>query len=229
MTTIPTTAALSERGRIPLELEYCAPALVFGIMTTLEGYFAPELYPAIYTAKVIAVTATLLLWRRPLTEIKPAWNVVLPSVLVGAAIIAFWIAGERWIPYPHLGERSGYDPFTALPPAGAAAFLAVRFYGLVLLVPVFEEILWRSFLLRYITNPDMSKVPIGAFSTVALLLVCAAASLSHTEWLVALGANLVFCFWLKRTRSLFAVIVAHAAANLLLGVYVLTTGNWQLW
>lgn len=228
--TMPTTTtALQERGRIAPELEYCAPALVFGAMTALEGYLAPELYPAVYTAKVVAVTATLLAFRRPLAEIRPAWNVVLPSVLVGAAIIAFWIAGERWIPYPHLGERSGYDPFSTLSPAGAMAFLAVRLYGLVLLVPVFEEILWRSFLLRYITDQDMSKVPMGAFSTVALAVVCVAAAVSHTEWLVALVANLVFCLWLKQTRSLFAVIVAHATANLLLGIYVLTTGNWQLW
>jgi CAAX prenyl protease-like protein len=220
---------MRNHGRIPIELEYCAPAIVFGAMTALEGYLAPELYPLIYTIKVVLVTATLLLWRRPLAEIQPSWKLVLPSAAVGAAIIAIWIAGERWIPYPHLGERSAYDPFTALPPAGATAFLAVRLYGLVLLVPVFEEILWRSFLLRYITDPDMSKVPMGVFSNLALGVVCAAAAISHTEWLVALAGNLIFCLWLRRTRSLFAVIVAHAVANLLLGVYVLTTGNWQLW
>ena len=108
-------------------------------------------------------------------------------------------------------ERYDHSPRC---PAGAAAFLA-SLYGLVLLVPVFEEILWRSFLLRYITDQDCRGAD-REFSTVALVIVCAAAALSHTEWLVALVAKLTL-LWLKRTRSLFAVIVAHAVA-LLLGV-----------
>jgi hypothetical protein len=35
--------------------------------------------------------------------------------------------------------------------------------------------------------------------------------------------------WLRRTRSLFATIVAHAATNAALGAYVFTAHEWQYW
>ena len=35
--------------------------------------------------------------------------------------------------------------------------------------------------------------------------------------------------WLMvRTRNIWDCVVAHAVTNLLLGIYVVTTGNWQL-
>jgi len=39
----------------------------------------------------------------------------------------------------------------------------------------------------------------------------------------------VFAYWLRRTRSLLGVIVAHATANAALGGYVLATGEWRYW
>ena len=164
----------------------------------------------------------------PLPAASPLWG--LPSVLVGAAVFALWVGVELWLDYPHLGSRVGYNPFDALSPANARAFLAVRLYGLILLVPVFEELLWRSFLIRYATTTaDFRTIPPWAYSMTAFWIVAIAAAVSHTEWLVAFAANAIYLLWMRRTRSLFAVVVAHATTNAMLGVFILMTGYWIFW
>jgi len=39
----------------------------------------------------------------------------------------------------------------------------------------------------------------------------------------------LFALLLRSTRSMFAVVVSHAVANLALGIYIVSTGNWQYW
>jgi CAAX prenyl protease-like protein len=203
--------------------------VVFGVLTYVESQLPAAYFPPAYIAKAIAVTACLLVFREPLREIRPRAGVVVPSVLAGLALCAAWIAIDRGIPYPHIGTRTAFDPTTLRGGAWWAPFLAVRLYGLIVMVPVMEEIFWRSFLLRYLTNPDFRRLPMGTFSLSALGVTVAGFSVSHPEWLVAAIASLVFAFWLRRTKSLFAAIVVHATTNAALGAYVLATGAWQYW
>src|SRR6185503_14901663 len=98
-----------------------------------------------------------------------------------------WILIERWIPYPHLGARAGFNPFETFRDTGALVkFLLVRFYGLVILVPLIEEMFWRSFVLRYLTNPEWRSVAPWEYSLSAFGLMCAGFALVHSEWLAAL-------------------------------------------
>jgi uncharacterized protein len=211
------------------EIEYCAPPIVFALITAGESYVPVEYFPAVYALKAVAVTFTLFVCRRILRDIVTSWRLVLPSALVGAGVFALWVAGEEWLAYPHLGSRVGYNPFEHLSPAAAAAFVAVRLYGLVLLVPVFEELLWRSFLIRYVTTADFRSVPPWAYSATAFWIVAGAAAISHPEWLTALVANALYLLWLRRSRSVFAVVVAHSVTNALLGAHILIAGYWHLW
>jgi uncharacterized protein len=208
---------------------FVAPTVVFGVLTALEGYVPTHLYVVAYAVKAVAVTSALLVWRQPLRDIKPDSKVVVPSILLGLVVCVAWVGLDKAIPYPHLGERAGFDPYSLPDPLTRAGFVVVRLYGLVLMVPVMEEILWRSFLLRYITHSQFLSIPIGEFSSRAFAVVIAASALAHPEWLVAAVANIVYCAWLRRTRSLFATIVAHAATNAALGGYVLATHEWQYW
>ena len=45
--------------------------------------------------------------------------------------------------------------------------MAVRFFGLVALVPLIEELFWRSFLIRWLVDPEFTKVPIGRVTLTA--------------------------------------------------------------
>jgi hypothetical protein len=209
---------------------YAAPILVFGALTTVEGFLPRGAYPLFYIAKMAAVTATLIYFQGPLGDIRPSWRVVPIAAGVGLVIVAQWLLIDELVPYPHLGTRVGYDPFVAIDASWLQwTFLLARLYGLVLVVPVMEELFWRSFLLRYATTPDFTTLTVGQFSTAAFWVVVAVSAVSHPEWLVAAVASALFAWLLRHTRSLFASIVAHAVANAALGGYILGTGKWHYW
>jgi len=208
---------------------YWAPILLFGVLTLGESYVPPSAYLSVYAIKALLVTLTLIAFREPLGDIRFQPAVILPSVLVGLVVFALWVGIQEAVPYPALGRRTAFDPTPLQNSPWGYAFLAIRLYGLVVMVPVMEEIFWRSFLLRYLTQPDFRRLPMGTFSASALGFVVAASALAHPEWLVAIVASLAYALWLRRTRSLLAVVVAHAATNAALGGYVLATGSWQYW
>lgn len=196
----------------------------------LEGYTSPAFYPVVYAVKVAAVTAVLLAVRVTLRDIRPSTAVLLPAIVVGLVVFAEWILLDQWLPYPHAGSRAAFDPFAAIQaPAYRVAFLAVRFYGLVLVVPVMEELFLRSFALRFMTEPDFTQVPFGTYSWTAFLSVAGLSALSHPEWLVAIVASVAYTLLLRQTRSIFACVVAHAVTNCALGIYVLKTGAYRYW
>ena len=203
--------------------------VAFGVCTALESYVPAAQFPAAYALKAVVVTACVLLFRAPLSEIRVNAGVVAPSVLIGLIVFVLWVGIDRIVPYQHLGSRTAFDPTPLRGSPVWIAFLAVRFYGLVLMVPVIEEILWRSFFLRWVRQSDFRRLAVGTFSATGLWLMVAGSALSHPEWLVAAIASLVYAVWLRRTGNLFASIVAHATTNAALGVYVLATGSWQYW
>ncbi len=209
-------------------IQYIAPILVFGLFTAGEQYLPRALYGLAYFVKICAVTISLLLCRRPLRDIRPSRKGLTTSIVIGLAVFVAWVGIDKTVPYPHLGERVGYDPFGGRI-LGEAAFLIVRFYGLVLVVPVMEELFWRSFVLRYMTDADFLSLPIGTFSPTALGVMVVVSGIAHPEWLVAVVASGAYAWWLRRSRSLFATIVSHATTNAALGVYILATHDWKYW
>ena len=211
-------------------ISYAAPMVVFALVTALESYASATAYVWLYAAKAVAVTLTLVYYRDTLRDIQPSWRVIALATLVGVVVFAQWILLDIWVPYPHIGNRVGFDPFTQLTDQRmVGAFLFVRLYGLVLLVPVMEELFMRSFLLRYLTDADFLSVPIGRFSTTAFVMVIGVSAIAHPEWLAAAVTACAYGWLLYATRSLFATFVAHAVTNGALGIYVLVSHNWQYW
>jgi CAAX prenyl protease-like protein len=219
---------------------YLAPMVAFMGLTSLEGYLPrgpggaahPAWYPAFYALKMAVVTATLVAGRRVWAgdlRARPSAVALAMAVGLGLLVTAGWVGLER-LDYPRmgLGDRQAFDPGTIAGP-GRLAFLAVRLFGLVLLVPLFEELFWRSFLIRWIIDQDFARVPLGTVTPVAAGVTSALFAAAHPEWLPALLTGLAWAWLLWKTKSLRACVVSHAAANLALGVYVLTTGAYGLW
>jgi CAAX prenyl protease-like protein len=210
-------------------LPYVAPMVLFLGLTYAEGGL-PHLYVPLYIAKVVVVLAAMVFFRSVWKEITFDSKWILPSVIIGIALCAMWIGIEKSFDYRHLGERSAFNPFSEIDnPGMRAAFFAFRFFGLVLLVPVMEEIFWRSFLLRFITKPDFQSLNVGEFSNNALLIGAALFGLAHPEWLPAVIFALAISLWLRYTKSLFAAIAVHVVTNLALGIYVVTQRDWYFW
>lgn len=217
---------------------YVTPMLAYILLSQAEA-FIPEdrqerWYPIAYAIKaaivaVIMVTISRAAWGD--LRKMPAIGGWVAAVVLGLIVTGVWVGIDGMYPaLPFMGgSREGYDP-GVLEPGARWAFIAVRMVGLVVLVPVFEELFWRSFLMRVVIDPDdFRKVPIGVVTPLAVAITSAGFMLVHPEWLPALLTGLAWAGLLAMTRSVTACVVSHAVANLALGIYVLATGNYQFW
>jgi CAAX prenyl protease-like protein len=126
------------------------------------------------------------------------------------------------------GSRSAFDPLT-LDPIARWGFMGARLLGLVLVVPLIEELFWRSFLMRWLIDNDFWKVPIGKVTPMAAAVTSVLFALAHPEWLPAVLTGALWAWLLWWTKSLSACAVSHATANLALGLYVIVTHDWKFW
>lgn len=215
--------------RLPDWAPYVVPIALFLGITYVEGE-SPANYVWIYFAKIAIVIAALI-WAKPTwRDLKWEPGLILPAVAIGLALFVVWVGIESRIVYPHLGDRSAYDPWKEIADPGLRmAFIATRFLGLVLVVPFMEELFWRSFALRFATKPDFQSLPIGTFSLGAAALVCVVFAGAHPEWIPALIFAVAMTLLVWKTRSISACFIAHAVTNLALGIYVVNQGAWALW
>lgn len=222
-------------------LPYVAPMAAFLIGTSLEDYLpraeggapSPTWYPVAYAIKMAIVTGVMIACRSTWCDLRPipGPGTLALGVSVGLGVTAAWVGLDGLYPaLPFLGgTRAGFDP-DVLPTAARVGFLAVRLYGLVLVVPMFEELFWRSFGIRYVIDPDFARVPIGRVTPTAAVATSVVFAIAHpVEWLPALLTGLAWAWLVHRTKSLAACVVSHAVANLGLGIYVLTTRAWKFW
>jgi CAAX prenyl protease-like protein len=217
-------------------LPYVIPMAGFLILTSVEGYLpvrgtppSPAWYPLAYTFKIAVVVALIWLCRSTWRDFAPrprARSAALAAAL-GLLVTLVWVGLDGLYPaLPFLAQRTAYDP-TVLSPVGRVAFLAIRLFGLVAVVPLIEELFWRSFLMRWLIDQDFKQVPIGKVTPIAAAITSVLCALAHPEWLPALLTGLAWAWLLARTKSLTACVISHAVANLALGVYVIATGHWK--
>lgn len=218
-----------------LALSYVFPMGAFLALTSLEGTLSAghvaAWYPWLYALKVAAVAGVVWACRSTWRDLRPWPSVTgaLAAVGLGLAVTAVWVGAEGHYPkLSFLGGRTAFDP-GVLPPAGRWAFIAVRLFGLVVLVPLVEELFWRSFVWRWLIDGDIRRVAIGQRSALSVAVTSALFALAHPEWLPAALTGLAWAGLLVWTRSVSACVLSHAVANLALGVYVLATGAWRFW
>ncbi len=219
-------------------LPYVAPMAAFLILTALEGLLpkqngqvSPVAYAVGYGAKIIFVTAVAWTCRSTWRDLRPRPSaaVWVGSVILGLAVTALWVGLDgRVPPLPFTEARSAFDP-GQLPAAVRPVFLLARLYGLILLVPLVEELFWRSFLVRWIAHHDFRSVPIGRVTLLAAVVTSALFALAHPEWLPALITGFLWVGLLRWSQSVAACFVSHLTANLALGAWILARGAWHLW
>ena len=183
---------------------------------------------AVYFAQTLVCGLALTwFWRRYALR----WpRRLLHTFVIAFLIFVIWVAPQFF--FGAMPRREGFDPMVFEKNRVAFfAVLIVRFLRLVVIVPLVEEIFWRGFLLRWLIREDFQRVEIGAFSRFSFLAVSLAFMLEHqpADWPAALAAGALFNCVAYRTRSLSSCILAHAATNLLLGVYVFQTRQWGFW
>jgi uncharacterized protein len=185
----------------------------------------------IYGVTVVAVGGLLAYFWRDYAELArrtlPKASEWALAVVVGVAVFLLWIQLDA--PWMVLGE-----PAAAFAPVDADGrldwpLIAVRWIGAALLVPVMEEIFWRSYLMRWIDNAHFESVDPRRVGMKAVLLSTGVFVLAHTLWLAAIIAGLAYALLYRHTGKLWVPVIAHAVTNGALGVWVVMTGQWQFW
>jgi len=149
------------------------------------------------------------------------------AVGVGLVVYVLWVRMD-WS-WATQGEATGYNPFQEGATVGLL-LAAIRVFGASVVVPVMEELFWRSYLIRWIINPDaFEKVPLGLFTLGSFAATVILFGLEHNLWLAGMMAGTIYNGLLYQTRRLWPCVVAHATTNLVLGFHVLITQEWQWW
>jgi uncharacterized protein len=204
-----------------------------------------EHYPIVYTIKIVLTICAMVFvlpgYRQFPFRISPL------AIVVGVAGIVLWVGfsqlgleervvervGERskLVGLLGLSPRPAYNPLDQLAatPAWAYTFLVIRFIGLALIVPVIEEFFLRGFLMRFVMADQWWKVPFGQVTPLALAVGILFPVLYHPEKLAALVWFSLVTWLMVRTKNIWDCVAAHAITNLMLGIYVVTRGQWQLW
>ena len=211
--------------------------LIFGLfcdsmLTFLVSYWpsAVALQPWSYSLRTLMVFGALGFVWRELTELKcPALDrLQLPiGCFVGVLVFILWInlgplvrmgddANSTRVPWPE-GEWQKH------------VWVAIRVFGAVIVVPLVEEVFWRSYLMRRLDSSDFGRLSPDLVSRFALLASSFVFALAHRELLAAFVTGIIYAWLYRRTRNLWTAIAAHATTNLLLAIYVLYTSRYEFW
>ena len=192
------------------------------------------LLPATGWAYAVRSAATLaclalgwILWRRAGGKIvMPGAMDILVGAAAGLAVWAIWVLPEDFSWYQRLfvAGCDGTTTATASPspyePAVCGWPLTLaRLAGSAFVISAAEELFFRKWLYEWLG---------GRESRSAFFWMLALFAVEHNRWLVAIVAGAVYGILAIR-RSLGTAIIAHAVTNLVLGIQVIATGNWNFW
>jgi CAAX prenyl protease-like protein len=185
----------------------------------------------LYPVKTLTVGYLLYLFREKYHELtvrdltnSPA---TLASVGIGLLVFVLWIKMD-WT-FGAAGVPQGFDPALLPGRTTQVAMTLFRIAGAVLVVPLMEELFWRSFLIRYIIDKNFDSVRPGTFTWASFLITAVLFGLEHNYILAGIMAGVFYNLLLYKTRSLAQCVLSHAVTNLALAIYVVSTGKWHFW
>ena len=207
------------------------PFGVFAVLTLTQGWFGETGAYWVYAVKtLVGAWLVWLVWAH-VKEMR--WNFSWESVVAGVVVFALWVGLDGLYPnLPLFGERTGaFNPLKSYGEESAMAwmFISIRILGSSLVVPLLEEVFYRSFLYRCLIKSDFLNVPLKSFNMVAFLIVCVGFGINHYEWLPGILCAMAFQGLVIRKGRLGDAITAHAITNFLLGLWVVARPDYNFW
>jgi hypothetical protein len=191
------------------------------------------------------------------SKLEAQWLVLLRAPLVALLLIWFWrsyrelelpaaVGYAQWLLAAAVGffvfvVWVGFDQdwavfsrtkgFTPVLPGGGTDWTwgIVRLLGFALIVPVMEELFWRSLVLRWIDRHDFLTLAPREVSWRAFLITTALFAVEHERWFAGAVAGAAYNWLYMRTGNLWVPVAAHAITNGILGIWILYTGRWEFW
>ncbi|WP_308633234.1 CAAX prenyl protease-related protein [Massilia forsythiae] len=226
---VPAEAPMLNRAAWLRILPFAAYMLFIVIADALERLgVAPAALRWLYPVKVGLVALLLALFWRHYHELgtaRPALRAALTAMATGIAVLVLWVSLDAgWMT---VGSSPGFDPRNG----GRIDWLLVAFRiaGAALVVPVMEELFWRSFLMRWVVASDFETVAPSQITLKSFAITIVLFGFEHNLWLAGIVAGAAYSLLYMRHRTLWSPILAHAVTNGLLGAWVVWTGNWSYW
>jgi exosortase E/protease (VPEID-CTERM system) len=215
----PTTSATADSTIASL-----GPFVALLAASMLTGAFSAG-FDWLYPVRIVAAMAVL--WRCRASYRQLTWSCSWHAPAIGLLTAAMWILT---FPLTSLRESSWPTALLAANGVGVAAWLALKTFGYVLVVPIVEELAFRVYAMRRLIDEDINAVPVGSFSLVSLAVSSLIFGALHGAlWIQGTLAGVAFACALYRRRSVGDAVLAHATTNALIAVYVFTTGQWSVW
>lgn len=182
----------------------------------------------LYPARIALVLAMLLAWRKHYRELRelPARRDAFVAIGIGAGIFVLWIAldaGWMQMGTPRAFDAAGEDGRIDWP------LVAVRAIGAALVVPLMEELFWRSFLLRWLDQRNFLSLRPARVSLRAVTISVLLFGIEHNLWLAGIIAGIAYTLLYMRSETLWTPILGHAVTNGLLAAWIIVTGSWTYW
>jgi hypothetical protein len=148
------------------------------------------------------------------------------AVGAGVLVVVIWVGLEGTYPQP---GSSDFNPGGLGTGRDVCRLMAVRLMGAVIVLPLMEELFWRSFAQRVLISENYLCVPLGSVTPPFISIVSIAFGFEHHRWLPGILAGLIYAGVLARTRNLFIPTLSHSITNLAPGLYVIKTAQWTYW
>lgn len=185
----------------------------------------------LYGLRCLVAGGLLLVFRHQYEELRTGRGsprqLLLLAPLAGLFVLAVWLTLDSGF-FVLGGGGSGFVPLAA---DGSLIWplAIVRLLGSALVVPLIEELFWRSFVMRWLERSDFSAVDPALAGLRAIVFSSLAFGFEHSLWAAGIVAGLVYALLYSRTRCLWTAVVAHAVTNGALGLWVLYAAAWQFW
>ncbi|MBK4738140.1 exosortase E/protease, VPEID-CTERM system [Noviherbaspirillum pedocola] len=218
-----------ERGDRGLEIRtdsenvMLIPFLVMLATTLFSSAFSTE-FQWLYPLRTIATGLTILcLWKR--FALAPLLPKMFP-VFCGTAAFLVWIV---LIPPSVVNDRSFAQALFAAPEKIVIAWVAFRFLGSVIIVPIAEELAFRGYLFRIFGIEARKNADHVATRWLAIIAIALAFGMLHGNWIAASIAGMLYGIVRLRSGRIWDAVVAHMTTNFLLALHVLHSGHWSYW
>ncbi len=181
-----------------------------------------------YVVRTLVAVGWLACYRQHYPELwqLPTLRQCLWALASGLLVFAVWI-----LPYPEwLGNKlmGSFAP-PAMQSYTDIFLLTFRWAGSALVVPVIEELFWRSFLMRKLDDSDFNTVSPMTVTTYAVIISSVLFAVEHQLWFAGLVAGLVYAWLYRRFEVLWVAVLAHMTTNAVLGLWVIYAGQWRYW
>jgi uncharacterized protein len=185
----------------------------------------------LYPIRTVTVALLLVVFWRHYTELHSLTGMTLRNIALalGSGALVFWLWINLDFEWAVIGKPSPFDP--TLPDGSGINWVLVcsRLVGLVIVVPIMEELFWRSFLMRWIDRQDFLLLEPQKVGLRAIIISSLIFASEHSMWFAGLLAGLVYAMVYVWTRNLWLPVLSHALTNGVLGCWIVATRQWQFW